>query len=124
LSLQPDSLSSEPKTASVSPNSDADLETNQRGHVMPKFEFHFDLAAILLASALTAAGISGADAARKGGSAGGEFRAGTSAESRSMTGNPQGGSGGDVRDHGISRPAPASGPERRAEDWPPPPSRS
>jgi hypothetical protein len=41
---------------------------------MPKFDYRFDIAAILLASVLTVIGISAAEAGRKGGSNTGEFR--------------------------------------------------
>jgi hypothetical protein len=41
---------------------------------MPKFEYRFDIAAILLASVLAVLNISAAEAARKGGGNTGEFR--------------------------------------------------
>jgi hypothetical protein len=67
---------------------------------MPKFEFRFDLAALLLASVLTAVGISSAEAGRKGGSNTGEFRGGTS----SVAGNHvTGGAMGGVIQRGASQ---------------------
>jgi hypothetical protein len=49
-------------------------ELNQWGHVMRKFEYRFDIAAILLASVLTVLGISTAQAGGKGGVRGGDVR--------------------------------------------------
>jgi hypothetical protein len=57
------------------------FETNQWGQVMPKFEFRFDIATILLASVLTVIGISAGEAARKGGGNAGEFRSDPAAAS-------------------------------------------
>jgi hypothetical protein len=53
---------------------------------MPKFEFRFDIATILLASVLTVLNLSAAEAGRKGGGATGEFRSGPPAADAVPTG--------------------------------------
>jgi hypothetical protein len=77
---------------------------------MPRFDYRFDIAAILLASVLTAVGLSTAHAGGRptgGGCGDVHSRSGSASASPSLDGGKGGVTGGDVRSRGGASASPA-----------------
>jgi hypothetical protein len=78
-------------------------QLEQRGQIMPKFEYRFDIPTILLASVLTVLGLSAAEAGSKpGGSTDGRSGAASSGQHKSSGGHGGADAGAFTRTGGLS----------------------